>query len=174
MIGMLGGSQGISGPISHQGHAASCQQSERSLLGQKRWDRHRKGPDTLGPSISTGRIKATANGAGFEPRQPSCMAWVFTPCYTAGEKISHLELEGETRNLMGSGCFQTPTSMCFHARGPSQTGDRSSCCVQSMDRAKRWWARGAARIQCCPSNSGQQPHKQERPRRRQAGRAPLA
>lgn len=179
MARMLGESQGISGLISHHGHPAFCQESERNPLGWKCWDRrgglfsgHTKDPDTLGPSISTGRVKAAVDGAGFEPRHPGCMAWVFTPSYAARERI--LRLEGKTWNLTGSGCLQTSTSVGFHPRGPSQTGDRSSCFVQSMERARSRWARSAALIQCCPSNPGQRPHKQDRPRRRQAGGPPLA
>lgn len=67
---------------------------------------------------------------------------------------------------------------CKHPRpwvsteGIAQTGDRSSCSVQSMERAKSQWAQSGARIQCCPSNPGQKLHKQGRPRRRQAGGAP--
>lgn len=60
----------------------------------------------------------------------------------------------------------------FPPNGPTQTGDRSSCCILSMERAKSRWARSGARIQCYPSNPRQQPHKQDGPRRRQAGRAP--
>lgn len=111
-------------------------------------------------------------GAGFEHRQPDYMVWVFTPSHPARKKVPQLDLQGKIWSLMGSGCPQTPTWMGLHPQGPSQTEDRSSCCAQSVDRAKSRWARSGAQIQCCPSNPGQRPHKQDRPRRRQVGRAP--
>lgn len=97
----------------------------------------------------------------------------FTPPCTVRKKVSWLELQEKTQKLVGSGYLQTSTSMGFHPRG-RPGGRRSSCCDQSMERAKSQWAQGRAWSQGCPGNPGQQPHQQDGPRRRQAGRAPAS
>lgn len=130
-----------------------------------------EGPYAPRLSISAGKIRQQPMGAGFKPRQPSSKAWDFTAPSRARKKVPWLELERKILLWAQGTCRHPYQWVSMQGAGPGRRPGQLPC-PKSRARAESPWVPSVAWIQRCPSNRRQQPHKQDGPWRRQAGRGP--